>query len=404
MILEGLGTDQLRRAAAPVAGGLPRGAWRRPGLRARAGSRSAPSPSRMFEADWQRAITTFDGFVRDNLSWLGAWDFELSAVRTPVRLVYGEGDRMVPTAHGEWLHERLAAAANLARRHPAATARPPPRLPPSAMTTRRDRCRCADSACFAACLRRLGVSRRWGGRRPWQGRVDQAYADSAHALEVARLGRGLAELAAQPRQVHVDGAVGAAPSACCHTSVSRVRLLTTSPARSARASSRSNSRRASSSWSPARVAVRVGSWISSSPTRIGSVEAPPRRTPHHRADAGGDLVQAERLHDVVVGARVERPDHRGVVVDGGDHDDRHRTGRPDHPDHGQAVDVGQPQVEQHEVGSLAQHRLQPGDAGAGGVDVVAALAQALLERGTDRRIVLDHEDAGHVMVNTFRGR
>jgi pimeloyl-ACP methyl ester carboxylesterase len=69
---------------------------------------SRPERVPLFEADWQRAITTFDGFVRDNLSWLGAWDYDLSAVRAPVRLVYGEGDRMVPAAHGEWLHERLA--------------------------------------------------------------------------------------------------------------------------------------------------------------------------------------------------------------------------------------------------------------------------------------------------------
>jgi pimeloyl-ACP methyl ester carboxylesterase len=69
---------------------------------------SRPESLSLFEADWQRAITTFDGFVRDNLSWLGAWDFDLAAVRSPVRLVYGEGDRMVPAARGEWLHERLA--------------------------------------------------------------------------------------------------------------------------------------------------------------------------------------------------------------------------------------------------------------------------------------------------------
>ena len=60
-----------------------------------------------FEADFQRAIATFDGFVRDNLSWLGDWDFELAAVAAPVRLVHGADDRMVPAAHGEWLHERL---------------------------------------------------------------------------------------------------------------------------------------------------------------------------------------------------------------------------------------------------------------------------------------------------------
>jgi pimeloyl-ACP methyl ester carboxylesterase len=60
-----------------------------------------------FEADFHRAIATFDGFVRDNLSWLGDWDFDLSDVTVPVRLVYGADDRMVPAAHGQWLHERL---------------------------------------------------------------------------------------------------------------------------------------------------------------------------------------------------------------------------------------------------------------------------------------------------------
>ncbi len=69
---------------------------------------SRPEQLPLFEADWQRAITRFDGFVRDNLSWLGAWDFDVSQVGAPVRLVYGEGDAMVPAAHGQWLHERLA--------------------------------------------------------------------------------------------------------------------------------------------------------------------------------------------------------------------------------------------------------------------------------------------------------
>ena len=45
-----------------------------------------------------------------------------------------------------------------------------------------------------------------------QGRLgsDQADPDAADAVQVARLGRRLAELAAQPGQVDVDGAVGAA--------------------------------------------------------------------------------------------------------------------------------------------------------------------------------------------------
>jgi len=61
----------------------------------------------VFEADFHRAIASFDGFVRDNLSWLGAWGFDLARVTTPVRIVHGESDRMVPALHGQWLHERL---------------------------------------------------------------------------------------------------------------------------------------------------------------------------------------------------------------------------------------------------------------------------------------------------------
>ncbi|HEX4686904.1 MAG TPA: alpha/beta hydrolase [Nocardioides sp.] len=69
---------------------------------------SRPGLQEEFEADFHRGIATFDGFVRDNLSWLGAWDFDLAAVTVPVRLVYGDRDGMVPAAHGEWLRERLA--------------------------------------------------------------------------------------------------------------------------------------------------------------------------------------------------------------------------------------------------------------------------------------------------------
>jgi pimeloyl-ACP methyl ester carboxylesterase len=64
----------------------------------------------LFEADFRRAITPADGFERDNLSWLGHWDFDLAAVSTPVRLVHGASDRMVPPVHGEWLHEQLPSS------------------------------------------------------------------------------------------------------------------------------------------------------------------------------------------------------------------------------------------------------------------------------------------------------
>jgi pimeloyl-ACP methyl ester carboxylesterase len=69
-----------------------------------------PELRELFQADFQRSIATSDGFSRDNLSWLREWDFDLAAVTTPVRLVYGDSDRMSEKAHGEWLHDRLPSS------------------------------------------------------------------------------------------------------------------------------------------------------------------------------------------------------------------------------------------------------------------------------------------------------
>ena len=48
----------------------------------------------------------------DNVSWIGAWDIDLTAIGCPVLLWYGSDDRFAPPAHGRWLagnvpHARL---------------------------------------------------------------------------------------------------------------------------------------------------------------------------------------------------------------------------------------------------------------------------------------------------------
>ena len=70
-----------------------------------------PDEKAPFFADVQRALTTFDGFVRDNLSWIAPWDIDLADVRAEVQLAYGSEDHMVPVLHGEWLQARLPSAA-----------------------------------------------------------------------------------------------------------------------------------------------------------------------------------------------------------------------------------------------------------------------------------------------------
>lgn len=66
-----------------------------------------PEHKAEFETDFLRAIQTCDGFSRDNLCWLSDWDIDLGAVTAPVRLVYGESDRMAEIGHAEWLQARL---------------------------------------------------------------------------------------------------------------------------------------------------------------------------------------------------------------------------------------------------------------------------------------------------------
>ena len=71
---------------------------------------SRPVEGATMFADVHRALERYDGFIRDNLSWLGPWDIDLGAVVAPTQLHYGAADAMVPALHGEWLEARLPAA------------------------------------------------------------------------------------------------------------------------------------------------------------------------------------------------------------------------------------------------------------------------------------------------------
>ncbi len=82
-------------------GNLPGGGSRRdadPGFRA------------VWATDLREALRTYDGFVRDNLSWSVPWDVELGAVTAPAFLWYGADDQMVPVRHGQWIADRLPGA------------------------------------------------------------------------------------------------------------------------------------------------------------------------------------------------------------------------------------------------------------------------------------------------------
>jgi pimeloyl-ACP methyl ester carboxylesterase len=51
-----------------------------------------------------------DGMVDDNLAFVADWGFDPGNVRAPVLYLHGGGDRVVPSAHSEWLARRTPTA------------------------------------------------------------------------------------------------------------------------------------------------------------------------------------------------------------------------------------------------------------------------------------------------------
>jgi len=114
-----------------------------------------------------------------------------------------------------------------------------------------------------------------------------------------------------------------------------------------------------------------------------------------RAEACFDLLDPERLDDVVIGATIQGPDHVRVVVACGDDDDRHLADRPKHRQNLQAINVRQPEVEEHDVRWVVDCGLQPGHATVARGDGVAQVGQRPGDRRADAVVVLDQQDARH---------
>src|SRR5262245_11642085 len=117
-----------------------------------------------------------------------------------------------------------------------------------------------------------------------------------------------------------------------------------------------------------------------------------RRMAQRDAYAREQFPDAERLRHVIVGACVERVDLGALLRARGQYDDRHRGPAADAPDHLDAVDVRQPEVDDREIGlvgagvdcaAFARVRLD---------DAIAFGAERGAKEGPDLGFVLDDQD------------
>ena len=113
---------------------------------------------------------------------------------------------------------------------------------------------------------------------------------------------------------------------------------------------------------------------------------------HGDADARQQLARAERLGQVVVGARVERPHLVAFLVARRDDEDRAREPGAQLADDVDAVEVGQAEVEDDEVRPAALGDRERFGRRGRLDDAVAVDAQRDAQEAADLRFVFDHQD------------
>lgn len=118
----------------------------------------------------------------------------------------------------------------------------------------------------------------------------------------------------------------------------------------------------------------------------------------HGADTGFDDLGTGGFDDVVVGARLQSDDDVEVVTPGGEHDDRELAVLPDPAAHLDAVDPGQHQVQQEQIGLELREGGEPGLTGGGRTHLVAAAAQPEFDPFADGGVVFYEQHAWHLRI------
>src|SRR5690606_31106787 len=123
-----------------------------------------------------------------------------------------------------------------------------------------------------------------------------------------------------------------------------------------------------------------------------------------RLDPGQEFAHREGLGQVVVGADLQPDDTVHLVVARGEHQDRHGTGASDVSADIEAVDGGEHDVEDDQVGRVGGRLGDGGLAVGDGAYLVTRLLEVVRDRRANTRFILDDEDPCHIRLQLPRLR
>ena len=69
-----------------------------------------PKMRRRFAQDLREALLTYDGIALDNVTVGRAWDVDVTSIRQPTFLWFGDRDTLVSDAHSSWWHRQIPHA------------------------------------------------------------------------------------------------------------------------------------------------------------------------------------------------------------------------------------------------------------------------------------------------------
>jgi len=124
--------------------------------------------------------------------------------------------------------------------------------------------------------------------------------------------------------------------------------------------------------------------------------ARPIRTSQHCPNTCHQLLGAEGLGDVVVGAELEANQLVGLVRAGGEHDDRHARVAAELSRHVQAVQPRQTEIQHDQVGPAAACEPDGARSLGRGQDLEARVLEVVACQAKDVGRVVDDEDGRHV--------